>query len=61
MLTEVVVVAVPTSLVDVVIAVMTPGVVVAVLIGMTPPTGVAAPPHSVAVGRVTETASQALG
>ena len=37
-----------------------PGVV-AVVIGVTPPPGVAPPPHTPAGGRAAETASQALG
>ena len=41
--------------------VMIPTGVVAVVIGMTPPAGVAAPPHTLAGGRVAETASHALG
>ena len=46
--------------VDVIVG-MTPTGVVGVVIGMTPPAGVAAPPHTLAGGRVAETASHALG
>lgn len=63
-LTEAVDVMVLTTPVDgvLVIVVMTPtAVVVAVVIGVTPPAGVAAPPHTIAGGRATEVASQALG
>ena len=57
------VVAVMVATVDVVVGTTATGVVavVAVVTGMTPPAGVAAPPHTIAAGRATETASQALG
>lgn len=57
MLTEAVVVVVAlTTSPDVV-----PTDVIAVVIGVTPPAGVAAPPQTIAGGRATEVASQALG
>jgi len=59
-LTEAVVVAVLTTPDDVIV-VVTPTNVVATGIGMTPPAGVAAPPHTIAGGRATETASQGSG
>ena len=57
MLTEAVAVTVVATPVDVVMTLTD----VAVVIGMTPPAGVAPPPHTRAGGRAAETASQALG
>lgn len=55
------VVVVLTTAVDVVVGMTATGVVAVVIGVTTPPAGVAAPPHTIAGGRVTETASQALG